>query len=103
MRARSSACSKAYGLQTTLLLTCARNRRAAGCHCGFSAPGPPTVFPNKENCVRTLSVRLFVVLGALSIGAGVFPQPNAAPRPRCGSRNWRRSTSFGSRPGTGSR
>ena len=28
MRARSSACSKTYRLQTTLLLTCARNRRA---------------------------------------------------------------------------
>ena len=28
--------------------------------------------------MRTLSVRLFVLLGALSLGAGVFPQPNAA-------------------------
>jgi len=28
--------------------------------------------------VRTLSVRLFVLLGALFLGAGAFPQPNAA-------------------------
>ena len=28
--------------------------------------------------MRTLSVRLFVLLGALSLGAGAFPQPNAA-------------------------
>jgi hypothetical protein len=36
------------------------------------------VFPNKENCVRSLSVRLFVLIAALSLGAGAFPQPNAA-------------------------
>jgi len=28
--------------------------------------------------VRALSVRLFVLIGAVSLGAGVFPQPNAA-------------------------
>ena len=28
--------------------------------------------------MRTLSVRLFVLLAALSVGAGAFPQPNAA-------------------------
>jgi Transglycosylase-like domain len=36
------------------------------------------VFPSKENCVRNLSVRLFVLIGALSLGVGAFPQPNAA-------------------------
>jgi hypothetical protein len=36
------------------------------------------VFPSKENCVRSLSVRLFVLIGALSLGVGAFPQPNAA-------------------------
>jgi Transglycosylase-like domain len=36
------------------------------------------VFPNKENCVRSLSVRLFLLIGALSLGVGAFPQPNAA-------------------------
>jgi hypothetical protein len=36
------------------------------------------VFPSKENCVRSLYVRLFVLIGALSLGAGAFPQPNAA-------------------------
>ncbi len=30
--------------------------------------------------MRSLSVRLFVLLGALSLGAGAFPQPNAAIR-----------------------
>ena len=28
--------------------------------------------------MRSLSVRLFVLIGALSVGVGVFPQPNAA-------------------------
>jgi hypothetical protein len=36
------------------------------------------VFPSKENCVRSLSVRLFMLIGALSLGVGAFPQPNAA-------------------------
>jgi DNA-directed RNA polymerase sigma subunit (sigma70/sigma32) len=36
------------------------------------------VFPSKENCVRSLSVRFFVLIGALSLGVGAFPQPNAA-------------------------
>jgi hypothetical protein len=36
------------------------------------------VFPNKENCVRSLSVRLFLLIGALSLGVGAFPQPNVA-------------------------
>jgi hypothetical protein len=36
------------------------------------------VFPSKENCVRSLSVRLFVLICALSLAVGAFPQPNAA-------------------------
>jgi hypothetical protein len=36
------------------------------------------VFPSKENCVRSLSVRLIVLTGALSLGLGAFAQPHAA-------------------------
>jgi hypothetical protein len=36
------------------------------------------VFPSKENCVRSVSVRLFVLIGVLSLGLGAFAPPHAA-------------------------
>ena len=78
MRARSSACSKTYLLQTIFLLACGRDKTCCPGAMRLSAPEPPTVFPSKENCVRSLSVRLLVLAGALSLGVGAFAEPHAA-------------------------